>query len=494
MELKESKESLLLPSTINLIGIVTLFVCVLLCSLAFYNMPSGDDYFALALRQTNTFKTMQEYIYTNWGGRYTSNFLSTAFTTNSFLLKCYFLHTILLFTLSYISTANLLIVINKFYLKNVLPFSHILAFASLIIVTTIFCLPEINTAFYWFSSSITYQFSYCCFLFTISALITFLNQEKKQKLNLVFLLLMIVMTNGTNELAALLTGVIGSLLIIITSKKKWYLVIILGTTYFSSLLISLLSPGNQLRLNLLNDSDYSITSSFASLLLQLIHTQQVLFSSVLFILINAIFFFYGLFHQQKEKIFFAKKNITKKIVKIVLCWIGVLSFSLFPILIPSRGSLPTRALNIIISISSLFFICLSFYIGLLVKSESLLFIVKHRLFNKLFSLAFCLTLFFNPQFADLLKSLIAAPAYKKTMQHREMMLTSNRNSKTVDLKSINTILDSIINVQYISQRQIVKEIMNTKPKLLFVKDDIENEFNKQALAKYYNIANIQTNK
>ncbi|MEJ7678912.1 MAG: hypothetical protein WKG06_13870 [Segetibacter sp.] len=108
-------------------------------------------------RSQFSFWQLQSTVYQNWSGRYFATFISSIFSYSGFLYSHYYLHTILLLSLTVVSWLFCLRQINKYLLYNRLSLSSLVILSLLLLVVEINIIPEPVTAFYWFSSAVTYQ-------------------------------------------------------------------------------------------------------------------------------------------------------------------------------------------------------------------------------------------------------------------------------------------------------------------------------------------------
>ncbi|MFY8003519.1 MAG: DUF6056 family protein, partial [Chitinophagaceae bacterium] len=248
-----------------------------------FNIPMADDYYLLAQVSNKGFWQYQQFIYQQWGGRYTANLFGALFARSGILLKAYWLHSSLLLLLTAASIYFLLNTINRYWLYNIYN-KKLLFSASLILTVGVFHIqPQASTAFFWFSSAITYQFAFILLLVQLSFQIALFSGEKS-RINWPIVILLVIAINGTNEIAALVQGILWLIFTIIHFRKKainknWLLVIIV--TYAASLMILLLAPGNTERLAQLQQGSFmvAVVASFTRLL----YMYWVLASSPLFI-------------------------------------------------------------------------------------------------------------------------------------------------------------------------------------------------------------------
>ena len=265
--------------------ILTLLCSVLLLSLiilAFYNHPSADDFFALSCRKANGFWQMQCYIFNSWGGRYTSNAISTIFTTNQFLFYHYYLHTALLIVLQVFSFYFLIFNINRHYLNECLSFSTKFFLSIFFTVTCLSCVIELNTALYWFSSSVTYQFSLISLCITVGLFIRYLFSCKKYII-MVLLAISIFITTGTNEVVVLLQILLLFTIYLFSNKNSSKIdagKILLLLVIILSLIFSFSSEGNSSRLELISGNRNLVYIVF-SLFYRLLQITNAVFSSLI---------------------------------------------------------------------------------------------------------------------------------------------------------------------------------------------------------------------
>ena len=194
----------LLNSRKFLLSAVVVFLIPFI-AFCFWNFPSADDYIIIAKRDQYHFLELQKRFYLTWTGRYFATFISTAFSYTGFLYSHYYLHTLLLFFFTALSWLFCLSQINKLVFNKRLSTTTLLLISLLLLVFEINVIPEPVTAFYWFSSAITYQLPLILLLLFIGAITRIQLMPSGKKVLVVTAAFLAVLLNGCNEVITLCT-------------------------------------------------------------------------------------------------------------------------------------------------------------------------------------------------------------------------------------------------------------------------------------------------
>ena len=212
-----------------------LFVLFLLIT-SWFNRYAADDYFFIGELNSKSFKEVYHYLYYDWHGRWSSNFLFLSFLELRSIP--YFLFIYFIFTYSF-----LLLGIYYFLKQINIKYNLILSNAQLILYAIIgmgvffFCTVNANETWFWYISSGVYFWSIIAFIYLIAI---YLSPNKNSFKYLIYTI-PIIFIGGSNEP---LTAFLGLFFVyqIIKSKNKAinYISLIILICSFS---INYLSPG-----------------------------------------------------------------------------------------------------------------------------------------------------------------------------------------------------------------------------------------------------------
>ena len=462
--------------------------------LSFFNHASADDYFALLHYKQTGFLGFQQYIYMHWGGRYFSNLIAAIFSAGGFMLGHYYLHTLLLIVLTVFASYYLVSVISSYLINNSIVKRDKVLLAALISVNLFIVYPELSTALYWFSSAVTYQTSVILMLLLVAVDIQLFHHPSKKKLIPFILLdLLVIAINGSNEIAAILCGII-LLVIAIINKKKFdeFKMGILGTVlvYTISIVVLVIAPGNRERMTVVDPKSINMLFSILSSFYSVFTVYWSIFQSGLFWISTAALFLYAT--HIRDKIFMLKHHIAsiKTISLFIAIWSILLLIVLIPILILSNGSMPERALNVLSAATMMVFFMLAFYMGVCVKDKTIREIARNSQVAYALAIVLCLSILANTASKEIAASLVSGKNYSKIMKEREQALMFAAQSKTDSISF--PLIDSAIytTLKVSTQKATLKEWMKKKPSLLFVSDDMAEPGSRKILADYYGLKSI----
>lgn len=474
---------------------VGLIIAGLVC-LSFFNMPIADDFFALSTASQKSWTDIQVYIYKNWGGRFTSNFFAASFSVHNFLFQHYYLHTLLLLVLQLYSIYFFIASLNKYIINKALSQTTLYLVTGILFLVFINIIPQINTAFFWFSSSVTYQFSLIGTLLTFGFLIKAIKHKKHQTVYYTITSVLMLLTIGTNEFAAMSVLLLSVLVYGLCAKKQQlnhFKIIVVLCFGIVAMLISVISPGNQIRLHNFQGNQFPIVSILSSLTLRIIHIHYSLFSSGFFWLSLVVIFCLAIYVRTKilllKHVLFSLKNV----VVLHTIWVIFLVIIILPILFFTQGSIPTRAINFICQLTALTVICQVFYWGLCIKNETVKQLVIQHKFQQILFTIFTLNLVFNSLNFRLVCSIISAPIYKQALANRYDLLeqATNKQDTAINISSVQASMKKIVDTEYSSSKKILNEIRVQPPEFLFVFDDVLIEENKKLLEAYYKLKSIK---
>ena len=485
------------------ISILMLWVSIImflfgLAILSFFNHACADDYIALTWNHQYGFIGYQKQVYLHWGGRYVSNLLASAFSYHNFLISHYYFHTLLLLSLTFVSVFYLIKVANRYLLSNSSNFGQRLTISAIVCVNMYVVYPELATGLFWFSSAITYQTSIVLLVLLLGVCISLFECSPKMRpFFFVFLLLLIILINGTNELAVLLSGVMLLWFAFINKdrlKQWWLFVAVIALFYLSSFAFMSMAPGNKERLALFGNTGYHIPYAVATTLFRIFLVYWNIFQSPLFWVSILAIFIYGYHIQLKGTDRNRHLVNSKRIWALVFGWTVVFFAFLLPILVISNGSIPDRALNLLGFASMLVFFIISLYWGMGNGYHSQLTFLSNPKVLPILLLALSCTIFANRGSKEMASSLISARNYALIMTKREQAL-SVANQKGIESVSL-PLIDSAMNraVEMSAQKATIKEWMKHKPSLLYFEDDMADSGSRAVLQNFYNIKVIAVEK
>ncbi|MFZ1639963.1 MAG: DUF6056 family protein [Candidatus Contendobacter sp.] len=269
MRMNSSKLFALDKTLIGILAVVTTAVLTLFIALSFFDYPSADDFCYAAKAKQLGFIGAQAFWYEHWSGRYTLNFVYTAFMLSGDIFKIYRFPPIIFLISTWLGFSFLTAKIAQGYLSNLL----VLLLGGVWTVLFIAGTPNIAQTFYWPGGSFTYQIPNILLIFLLGLLIwRETTARNKNTRILIFFLssLLVIIIIGANEISLLLTGAIlccgaiHALWMRRDSRAFWagLLLIAIGAA-----LVSVLAPGNYQRYATLDQmTQLRLTPGLATLL------------------------------------------------------------------------------------------------------------------------------------------------------------------------------------------------------------------------------------
>jgi hypothetical protein len=439
---------------------------------AFWNFPSADDYMIINKRSQFSFWELQSDVYQNWSGRYFATFVSCLFSYSGFLYSHYYLHTLLLLVFTVFSWLFCLTQINKYLLNNTVSQSSLVLFSLLLLILEINIIPEPVTAFYWFSSAVTYQLPLIIMVFLAGIIIKLLFASVNKVIYFFIASLLIIMLNGCNEIITLFvliysTSLLGYNLFI---YKK--IPLFPGSLYVLSIITAcflLFSPG------LLNRGAILGEGSFIS---------GIGIASIKFAVLNWFFlkeplwwfstFFVIVFLSDNKKTFgqTLKPVNNLSITSLLVFYVASGLLIYIPVLYVTNGSLPLRAENIICFLFSLILLfiistCISNKINKDSVSASLLYQYRYLLFSIL--------IFSTANMKKVTDSLMSGYFYQLVMKERLSLLENakHKNQHEVTFVDYETAVKKKIKEDFpIADRQVLKDIIVKPPPIICFGGDL----------------------
>ena len=473
--------------------IATVFIGGLV-TLSFFNHASADDYFALVNEQHYRIGGFQQFVYMHWGGRYTSNLIAAVFSANGFLINHYYLHTVLLISLTLLSAFALITSFSNYLINQSINKKERILLSVLITINLFVIYPELSSALFWFSSAVTYQVSVILLMLIVSTAINLFHTTNKKSIPGLFivLLLLIIACNGSSEISAIFGGML-MLIVLILNKSRFNAhrgkVVILALVYVLSIIALIVAPGNRERMNVLQGKDINIVLSVLSAFYRVFVVYWNIFQSPLFWITIAAIFLYAI--HLRDRIFMLRHHKTnlKTILLFITVWSIVLLMVLIPILLLSNGSIPDRALNVLSAASLFVFIILSFYIGICIKDKNSKQLLANSQLRYTVATVLIICIITNNTTKEIAGSLISANTYHSALRNRENILQNAGTLKidSISIPLIETAMDMQVYAAGSNHKAMLKEWMKKKPSLLFISDDMASSASRKVLQDYYRV-------
>ncbi|TAE10882.1 MAG: hypothetical protein EAZ47_01465 [Bacteroidetes bacterium] len=464
--------------------------------LAFYNHAHTDDYIALYdVAKKGSYPAYFEHIYHSWGGRYTSITLAWLFAKNSFLLHHYWLHTWLLIAAQIGANYYLIRSVTIHYFSRRYPWWQKLLIATTVFCVQYSCLPEVGTAFYWFSSSITYQTGMILFMLALTFTIAIFN-ERIGILKWVYTLLLsstIIALVGSSETAAMIAGVVYLAMYFMVrdrANELMSVIAFISVIYIGSLAITYLAPGNSVRSEGLPRASVGQTIAFATA--RTAYTFWHLFKTPSFWLLAALIpsASWPLKERLKDRKWLHLLN-SKKISGVVYC-VGSIWLAYIPLCYFGNGSFPERATNLMVQFSLLNSVAYLTIISFSISNIHIKNVFKNPLYVNMMVLGLAITFICNHNSGLLVRTAVVAPTQHRVLAKREQQLTLQGKLQVAEafFPAFGTALAGYLQTQP-PVRSTFKDWMLHPSPLLFLYDDMNTEYSRQVLARYYGIAEIK---
>ncbi len=452
-----------------LYGAIILFILPFIL-FSFWNFPSADDYMIIDKRSQFSFWQLQSNVYQNWTGRYFATFISSIFSYSGFLYSHYYLHTLLLLSLTVFSWLFCLRQINKYLLYDRLSLSSLVILSLLLLILEINIIPEPVTAFYWFSSAVTYQSPLVLIILLSGIIIKLLFSSYNKILYFIIACILVILLNGCNEMITLFVLINSAFLLgyyLLTYRKMPFLIISLFSLNIISACFLLFSPGIWHRESLLNQGSFISGISIAFMRFIVINW---------FFLKEPLWWFSGFFIY----LFFFKNNYTAHLIfksskrlsftSLLAFYAGSGLLIYIPILYVTNSSLPLRAENIICFLYSLILlliitICNS---GKTNNTSSSAFSVYQYRY-----LLFSILIFSTENMKKVTDSLLSGFFYNQIMKERLSLLENakRQNEHEVTFDEYEIAVSKKIKEYPAADRQMLRDIIVKPPPIIcFGKD------------------------
>jgi len=201
-----------------------------------FNRYAADDYFFIGELNSKSFKEVYHYLYYDWHGRWSSNFLFLAFLELRSIPQ--FLMAYFLFSYSFLLLGiyHLFKQINKNF-KLLLTKKQLKLYALIGMGVFFFCTVNPNETWFWYISSGVYFWSIIAFIFAMSIYF----KATKSVFNYTIYMITLLFVGGSNEPLTAFLGLFFVYQLIKSKNNKLnYLSLLIITVSFA---INYLSPG-----------------------------------------------------------------------------------------------------------------------------------------------------------------------------------------------------------------------------------------------------------
>jgi hypothetical protein len=470
-----------------------LIFCLPLFILPFYNHASADDYVYGYQFYKSSFWTYQKYIYSNWSGGFSATFLSSLFLFNHYLYHHYYLHSLLLLMCNYLSAFLLIQTINKYVLK-IANTNLVLLFSFIYTAIIIVCVPELLSLLFWFSSALIYftgiiliQFELWLFI-----LLYYTSNSVTKILCLIFLPILIFVTNGFSEVFEIVQLSILSLFFVTGFLKKFSkgFLITLIIFFTISFLISFFAPGNYMG----SQAIFSISfpTSIAAILFGVIEVLFTIFKSSLLWFVMVTLFLYGNYKKEKFPADFIK-NSSRYIKILFFVTVLFLVVSICEGVFSLKGRIvPDRFINIICWFTTLLLLAIVFFCGTALKTNLIFNIKDCTSLTALCYAILILVLCSNNYIGTAYKSVLSAPVYSSIMSSRENILekASHKKNYIPVVKSYDLAFREYMEKNHPASTATYLKWLQQKPMLIFNDNGDTDDCSILTIKNFYNVDSV----
>jgi len=482
---------ILLFAKIILIASLAVFFLPLVI-LPFFNHACTDDYFGGYYLNKEGFINYQVFVYTQWAGRFSATFAGSLFFNNNFLFDHYYLHSILLLLLNFISLLFLIDMIDKYILKEKWSLAKKVLFTFIFLAVEICCVPQVVTFIFWFSSSLTYHTPVIFIQTEIALYIILLNSKNKTSkiISAILLPFLVFIVNGFNELYILVQMFLftGIFWLGLHKKLSGFFIAIMLIVFTASAAVVFFAPGDKVRMTGIVPK--GIVVGTIAVLYHSAETLWSIFKNPLLWFVFAFTFDFG--NKVKENLndnIYIKRLLQPSwLMPIVIILFLIASIGL-PVVALKGGVIPDRYLNGVSYFVLLLLIIYSFILGV----NSSPGILSLPASNKKIVLTILLIagVLCNTYIADAYKSLIIAPAYNTILTERETILKDAAlKNKVAEADDYGLALQKHLQTDYSSSTKTLQQYIQQKPPLLFFEDDLATEYSKNVLKNYYGLDRV----
>ncbi len=464
--------------------------------LPFFNHAVTDDYFCGYNLNDKGFWHYQSFIYAQWGGRFAATFTGALFAGNNFLYSHYYLHTLSLLLLNFLSLYFLTSAVSKYILKQSLSAGQKIIYSLLILALEICSVPQASTFLFWFSSAITYHLP--LILIQTQIALCIMLYKKDDNASAIFLMiilpLLVFITIGFNELFIVVQFFFIAIMFCIKVNKKlpvlfWVAIII---AFVLSTFLLIVSPGNQQRMHGIDPK--SIATGLTAILYHCSETLWYIFKNPLFWITGISVFILGNKMEIDVHIkSFVTNSIYIKWLLPVFCIIFLVASVSVPVLALKGGIIPDRYLNPLACFLIMLFLLCFFIAG----ANNILKIPAYNIVTGkiLLCILFSIGLLSNGYIADAYKSVVIAPVYDHILTEREESLKkASADNKKALVKDYDASIQELLQTKYYNSSVTLQQLISEKPPLLFIEDDLASEHSIDILKRYYHLDSLDVSK
>jgi hypothetical protein len=375
--------------------------------------------------------------------------------------------------------------INKFLLNERLSLATLIIVSLLLLIYEINIIPEPVTAFYWFSSAITYQVPLILLVLFIGFIAKFHFEPVKKNIHLVIAAVMVVLLNGCNEVITLYALVASTGAVIFWyykfRKVSSYILVLYGVNFFSACFL-LFGPGIIHRASLHAQSSIFSIISIGFIKFIILHwyfLKEPLWWFLLFFIC-----------QQLKRTSFASKLLHQlRIIPSAYLFIfyflsGLLIY--IPVLYVANGSIPLRSENIICFLYSIMLLGL---VSVLISAKTDEMVANSSRLLRYRYLLLGILIFCTANLKKVTDTLLSGFLYHEIMEDRLAVFRKAKQSKQqeVTFYDYETAIIKKVKEHYpLLDRRILRDIIVKPPPIIY----FENEFNLGYIKDVYGVRKV----
>ena len=471
---------------------LTAFCCFLpFLILPFLNHPVADDYIYETAYRDRGFTGAQEKLYTEWIGRFTATFIQITFVKFKLVSGFYFLHTILLFVLTFFAFLFTLTRINRFIFNNAHPTRSLIQAALVFLLLNLYVYDDVASSFYWFSGAITYQTPVILFIVLLGLILHRFNSVERTHIILIDILssIIIILLGGCNETFAITTSLIMFSATVIlfyyksTLKRSFSLYFLVS---FLTGIVILSSSGIMGRQKMMT-TDTSYITVFLVILFRISSIFFNILKEPLFWVAGLVIFILGLRNKSRHPLFSAHQVILTGMIMLI----ALLMLILTPLMVMTKGAYPPRALNNLILLATICLFIIFFFAGRFSNSLST-FLANYTFSNISIMVILCVAMTTSTCYMNAWKSVCSAYFYNQVMLDRKKKLAEaqKNNQHTITFLNYEAALREKIDHRFPNGTfSSLYSIITQKPTVILFSGDAET-IRSSFYLKYYNMDSI----
>ena len=461
-----------------------IWTCLWLCLmpfiiLSFLNVMASDDYILSGYYHDRGFWGMQKAFYLGWAGRYTTTFLTALFLKFHIVSNYYFLVALLFYFFTGVGIWWLLQSINKSWLLSPFGKGRMLLATFILLLLQIYTLSEISSAFYWLSSASVYQTAFILFLFFCGCLIrrpyiTLRRQSRRMDL---LIILLSVLLCGCNEITAVFLVALLSMLIGIfyycRRPVPGILISCLVIVLIAGAFISFTSGVITVRHKVMT-GNISYMATIPIIFFRWAAVFYYILKEPIFWVCAGILFITGARIKLKPSVFGSLEAIKGRnlFLRVLPAIFLIVFISLAIVLVVSKGSLPPRTLNNLISFTAFLMLIVIFLAGASYGE-----VVLTSIPATFITGALICALLANASYVEAWKSVLNGYFYHAIQKDRGQLLSAAKadDLRVVTLPSYEDALQKKINELFPhGVPRTMNDWLHEKPVTLYYWDDAED--------------------